>query len=703
MRTVKVGLEATVAGYNGPIDSAKAKTEELDRKIEALDRDLKKVPADALKAAAAVKALGDGAKVTGEDIKTIGDKSAALSVLDSRISKTRGEVKQLTEEFMRTGDVDVFQKLGSKGSELRGLNEARKKLADAIEGGSNDGTKRAGNVFTRFFGDLATMAGKAGEFVGTAVSDGVGEAFKSVPPEMKAGIIAALGVAALAAIPVIVTAVDTALLLGIGAGGLAAGIGIAAQDANVQKVYSDLGQHIMTSLGKAATPFRSELVGAAMMFQDSWDKVIPSINRDFATLAKGIRPLASGLTGLFENAAPGLEKAFQGALPLIEDLGNWLPKLGSEVGDLGEALARAEPEAEMLFKFLLANVDVAVKTVTFLTNGVHALVGAMMQWVGAYQPISPALAEDKGSMDELSEAATKAADDVKSISEAFTQVGQSAETAFTSSILNNMFALTDATLGFQESLNKLDDGVKKNGRSLDIHTDKGLANARALESAAKANATLYEQNVRSGMSAEEAGRQYDANSGQLKKAAAAAGYNAGQVQALIGKYDNVPDKVSTLIAVDGLSSALNRLGDILIKMNHLDGREFSSTYTLVYRHTGSVGGKEDPSKYAQGGIRRAASGMVVAPSDPGSVLFGEPETGGEALIPLRGIPQARAMTLAQTVGDAHGFDVVQRGGHAPRPVSVSVELKATGTGRGLWAAMHEAVRTGDLQLVAKVA
>jgi hypothetical protein len=45
------------------------------------------------------------------------------------------------------------------------------------------------------------------------------------------------------------------------------------------------------------------------------------------------------------------------------------------------------------------------------------------------------------------------------------------------------------------------------------------------------------------------------------------------------------------------------------------------------------------------------------------MLFGEPATGGEAYIPLRGISQSRAMGLAQTVGNNYGFGVsTARGG-----------------------------------------
>lgn len=687
MRSVKVGLEADVAGFKTGMDSAKRAVDDLDDKVEALDRDLDKIPADALKAAAAVKALGDGVKGAADHLDTMAAKSAGLSVLDQKLSESRNEVKKLTEEFVKTGDMDVFERLGRASANERSLSGIRKKLAKTLEEGAADGGKAAVGTFS------------------SMLQGGIVSAFQSLPPEIKAAVIAGLAVAALAAVPVIVAAIDAALLLGIGAGGLAAGVALAVQDANVAKVFSNLGDHIMNTLSRAVTPFRSELVGAAMMFGESFDKITPNINRMANTLSKAIYPIAHGLGGLMENAAPGIEKAFQGALPLLREFGEWLPKLGSEIGDLGEALANAEPEAEMFFKFLLANVDVAVNSITFLTNAVHAVAGAMMRWVGQYQPISPALADDKTAMDNLAESSANVADQVKSIGTAFTEMGQSIEGSLTSKILDSMFAMDDATIKWQESLAKLDDTAKKNGTSLDVlnektgrYNDKALANEKALIASAKANADLYEQNLKSGMAAGDAARIYEQNTETLRKQALAAGYNAKEVDSLIGKYGKVPERVQTILATIGLTNALDHLAQILIDFKSLNDKEFKTKYTVtteyIVKHTGSVGGKEGGSKYAQGGIRKAATGLIIAPSDPGTVLTGEPQTGGEALIPMRGITQDRAYELTQTVAANYGMSVSRGGGGMQGAITVNF---AGDTSSAFATAFMNLVRTRVIQ------
>jgi hypothetical protein len=668
VRTVKVGLEADVGGFKTGVDSAKRSVDDLDDKVEALDRDLEKIPPDALKAAAAVKALGDGVKGAADHLDTMAAKSAGLSVLDQKLAESRAEVKKLTEEFIRTGDMDVFERLGRASANERSLSGIRRRLATTLEEGAQDGARAA-------VGTFASM-----------LQGGIASAFQSLPPEIKAGIMAVLGVAAVAAIPVIVAAIDAALLLGIGAGGLAAGIAVAAQDAKVQQAYSDLGSHIMSTLGKAVTPIRTELVAAAATFGKSFDAITPNINRMAGTLSKAIAPIAHGLGGLFENAAPGLEKAFQGALPLLREFGEWLPKLGDEIGDLGKALANAEPEAEAFFKFVLANVDLAVNTVTFLTNGIHALAGAMMRWVGQYQPISPALADDKTAMDNLAESSANVADQVKSIGTAFTEMGQSIEGSLTSKILDSMFAMDDATIKWQESLAKLDDTAKKNGTSLDVlnektgrYNDKALANEKTLIASAKANADLYEQNLKSGMAASDAAAIYEKNTETLRKQAIAAGFNAKEVDNLIGKYGKVPERVQTILATIGLTNALDHLAQILIDFKSLNDKEFKTKYTVtteyIVKHTGTSGGKEGGASYsygmARGGIRKAATGLIIPPSDPGTVLTGEPQTGGELLLPMKGITQDRAYQLIQAVAPGYGLNVSRGGGGMPTGLTVS--------------------------------
>ncbi|MBO0881697.1 MAG: hypothetical protein J2P17_15420, partial [Mycobacterium sp.] len=164
-------------------------------------------------------------------------------------------------------------------------------------------------------------------------------------------------------------------------------------------------------------------------------------------------------------------------------------------------------------------------------------------------------------------------------------------------------------------------------------------------------------------------------------------------------YRGVPDKVDTNIAINGLTDAINDLDTLLRQINGLHDK----TITInehVYTY-------QDPANtfhgYALGGMRRAAVGMYIPPRDPGTVLVGEPQTGGEMLTPLRGISQAAAMMQTKVIGDAYGFDVVPRHGGGGS-TSINITVSASGGGSDLDRAMSSwfmgAVRKGDIQITA---
>ena len=176
--------------------------------------------------------------------------------------------------------------------------------------------------------------------------------------------------------------------------------------------------------------------------------------------------------------------------------------------------------------------------------------------------------------------------------------------------------------------------------------------------------TLYQAQLAAGMSAEDAARSYDENTAALEAQLQKAHLTQEQIDGLIGKYRGIPKRVDTDIAINGLTAAINGLSDLIKQINGIHDK----TVTIYYRTMG----QSMNAPLAHGGIRRAAVGMVIPPSDPGTTLVGEPQTGGEALIPLRGISQSRAMGLAQYVGNAYGFSVSSSGGGGGAGISITI-------------------------------
>jgi hypothetical protein len=266
------------------------------------------------------------------------------------------------------------------------------------------------------------------------------------------------------------------------------------------------------------------------------------------------------------------------------------------------------------------------------------------------------------------------------------------------SMVGKLFTATmnadQATLGLFQSLTRLNESFEANGKTIDITTAKGQANREAILATVQANMAAYQSNIALGMAAGDASAAYDAQTASIEANLRKLGLTQAEIDNLIGKYRGIPRRVDADIAIHGLTTAINELNTTLRLINGLRDK----TVTVTVKQVGDLPrGQSRGGGFAMGGIRRAAAGMVVAPSDPGTVLMGEPQTGGEALIPLRGISQSRAMGLAQTVGDAYGFSV-NAGGRAQ---SIAVSMHITGAGQYgqlLAQTLQEMQRTGQLKL-----
>lgn len=709
-RKASVALELKAGQFKAESRIVEERVRAVDREVDKLDRDITKIPPDAAKAAAAMKLLGGDIRGVSTQVGNIGDKSVALNLLDTRIKNSRAEVKKLAAEFEKTGDVEIFRRLGKSQGELAALTQIRKGLAKAMGDGGKDGA----STFASFF------------------QGGIIDAFKSLPPQLKAAVAEALVVSIIAAAAPIGAAINGVMLAGIGLGGI--GLGIAGQFKNpaVQAAFGQLGKDLSGRLTAVTGGFAGPLVGAAKILDRSLTGTLSKLGGTFDDLAEHVEPLAQGIADMVEELAPGLADAFEAAGPILDQLGTKnLPELGQAFDRFFALMADGSDGASKGLDLIFLAVETLIVGVGGLIDGFSHLYNwflapgeKILDWwdrldgkqtgvahrLDTIGPAAEGAAEKvKTAAETMSEKFKDLDSDIGAIGTAFSHVGKSVESEFTNKILDQMFALDDATIGFQVALSKLDDAAQKNGTSLDIlnektgkYNDKALDNEKVLIAAAKANAQLYEQNLLSGDSADVAAEKYHKGADQLRAQAIAAGYNAKEVDKLIGKYGNVPERVQTILATLGLTEALNHLGEILIDFRNLNNKDFKTKYhvdTFYTTHYGSVGGKEGPGKYALGGIRHAAEGLLVPPSDPGTVLFGEPQTGGEAYIPLRGITQSRAMDLAQTVGNNYGFNVSPWGGG--RAQKIVVEMKFTGGGGEVRTLLQGMARKGQLQFVAQ--
>lgn len=665
---VSVGLEADIGQFIPPMGSAIAVSERLDHVIEHLDRSINKLPIDSVRAAAAMQLLNGDVQKFGDNVLAIGNKSSAMQLVDQRIRSTRNEIRQLIADFEKTGDADIFKRLGGKQGDLNALTDIRARLSKAIKDAATDGMSSMEKSLETSF-----SKGLVGAFTNPYVLGAVGV------------LAAAIGPLVLSAIGGAVIATGAAAVVGLGIAGAAK-----ANPEAVGAAWHGVIERVKSEWLAGSQSFVKPTIEAIHTLGNAiGDLHIAQMLQKASTF---VAPLAQGVAGFVSGIGQGLSALVDKAGPVIDMLKSALPQLGSDIGEALKLIAGGNKGAAEGLKDVLdftgrviIGIGGAIRlaedfysAIKNIGNAIRSItdINPLTKWLT--DKISPrdvqafAVSLDGAAhgLDKTKDSAQGAQENLAKLRAQLNSTAESADTlaaAMVKKIFTATMNLDQAVLSAHDSLNQLKDAFHQNGKAIDEFSVKGIANRRAVLSVVSANMELYQAQISAGMSAEDAAAAYDQNTASLERQLRKAGLTANQIQGLIGKYKNVPGKVNTIMAIQGLTEAINGLADLLRLINHIPSNK-TTTITTRFVTTGSRAGQmlSGQSRLggqgAQGAIRMADGGALVAPSNPGTFLFAEPQTGGEAFIPLRGITQSRAMGLAQVVGNNYGFDVRSRDG-----------------------------------------
>jgi hypothetical protein len=450
------------------------------------------------------------------------------------------------------------------------------------------------------------------------------------------------------------------------------------------------------------------LLHGATYFASTIDDVMPHLRADFATLAPVADRLFLGASGFVREIMPGIDALSRQSGPIIDMISRELPRLGAAISAAFTDIGRGAAGGKEALTDLLHGIENTIMAIGWLTmaterwyEGEKALAHFFTgDWSGAVDRMVAAMSTTKDvtvgvgdAVKATSKAVTDAivpigaeasltSDQFKSLAGQINATRETADTLagmMTDKLLGSLLGIDQATLGFAEAQTRLSDSIKQNGTQLDIHTAKGQANREAVLGIVGANIRQYDTMIASGQSADVAAAAYDQNTGALIKQMKQAGFTSDQIYNLIGQYAAVPDQVNTRIATEGLSGAVNDLKLLLIDLFTADGYVArSSVYVTTYyqqvRGPGSTAYNQQVPyaarqryggvvSYAQGGVEdykmslrpdyTARSGLLK-PSNPGTILAGEPSTGGEVFGPRLGVSHERGLQLAGVLAGWHG-------------------------------------------------
>ncbi len=261
----------------------------------------------------------------------------------------------------------------------------------------------------------------------------------------------------------------------------------------------------------------------------------------------------------------------------------------------------------------------------------------------------------------------------------------------------------DSQLAAAHAAQDLTKAFKENGASLDQNTEKGLANADQLNNFAKAAHKAADDALTADPTGGGASAALTAMATKLAEAGKAAGFTDDQIKAMIATAKLTPEDINIYIQQHGAEAAAQRAADLhgqLDKINDttvvskiqtlIDQKKIAEAQAAINFFNGLtahatvdvtvvpsvtqtasafaiLGGSVVAAKlHADGGIASAfANGTedhraIIAPGGPGVRIWAEPETGGEAYIPLSPAKRPRSIKIWQETG--HQLGLYEHGG-----------------------------------------
>lgn len=236
----------------------------------------------------------------------------------------------------------------------------------------------------------------------------------------------------------------------------------------------------------------------------------------------------------------------------------------------------------------------------------------------------------------------------------------------------------EATRDFQQAVDEAAEAVAANGATLDISTKQGRDNEASLDAiaaAAKRQAAAV---------LEQTGSQHEASAAlavgreELIKALAQYGITGDAAQDYADTLGLIPGDVSTVVSVE-TESAEQKFRTFV---SSISGQTVSiGIYGETYVDGKPRGYMADGGVvefYARGGVRDEHHVAQIAAA--GSMrVWAEPETGGEAYIPLSAAKRGRSTAILENVAQRFGFQLVpgNASSHADGSVSDSPSGGAT--------------------------
>lgn len=503
--------------------------EDVEFEIKAHDRS-----GPAMRGAAdGLDKVGDKAERAARKVDDLGDETGQLA---RKLLEARAAAVGLAKEFDRSGDPKIlkdFEKINREAGRLGRVMKSIKFDEPKIE--NPDG----------FLGGVVKSARKAGLIAGDAMVEGIGDAFKALPPDVQAGILAA-GIG-------LVTAFEGAILAGVSAGGIATGLILGAQDDRVKAAYAQLGSHIMTDLKQDARGFTDELLRLAPQFESEFGRLDPLIKRIFDNLSKDAGPVLGNIVTSIEAIAPALERASVAGGYVLTNFTSKLPVLTGAIGDLLDSFSSQASGSAVELNLLIYTVSGLIEAFRLANDTLNPFLtglGKLGELTGVTSDQTHHLVDWHAKLGAQTGITAE-----QYASFAYDLGNTAAMAGYLDAAFHRLFdtqmSVDQANLAVNVGMSQLKQTIKDNKKTLDEHTQAGQQNVQAILSQIQVLEQKREADIAAGNGTVEATEKADAayasNVQALRAVLIQLGLAPAAVDALIAKYEQIPKNITTTV------------------------------------------------------------------------------------------------------------------------------------------------------------
>jgi hypothetical protein len=606
-RTVTVGLKAEVGQYKRGVGEAERATERLADAID--DVDGKSFDDAAARAKKLGGAVGDAGDEANKAARELAEMAWHAKKLDEQIRNTESDIRALAKGFASTGDVKILAAIREQQKSLMELRNVRRILPDP-----GQAAQVGEQLATRIGAGFETRAR-------TSLPNSIRNALNSASP-------AKLGAAGLGAAlaPTVGALVAAAVVGGAGIGGIVGGVALAAKSPVIADRVKDLGKMVSGGLQlEASQALTHPMLGALDELEALAQRSLPKIGAIFEAIAPSIERLTQSLGRGADSFLDGLVHAAQQAQPVLDEIGNLIADTGQSLGtlfadvsehseaaasgihDVNEALQQVitvvggVAEVLLIIKefedsldrwaekgSFLGTVFVALKDYLYgplkpiveLIKGARELTGAGDSAQHSFRRVAGAMGEMKSVAEELvatEEDVKEAQDQAKQAQDAYSRSIEALNPAgvraskvvdglrrATELLYGAQIQATDANEAYEASWDDLSESVKKNKRSLDIHTAAGRSNRDALQDLVTKSKEMYFADINAGVATDQAAKKHRERTKAVEKEAEKLGLNKKVTGELITTYGQIPPKKTTDLVVEGVKEVADKLYELSV-------------------------------------------------------------------------------------------------------------------------------------------